>query len=117
MSCRTIVGIRALILSFTPVGSWFVLERWISDSPFRNAAGSGQSDLDVATGSGAKEILEHHWDTWIVDTDWEWLAEKGINTVRIPVRLSLHLYLAQYLVISAVRRWQRDRPPYLSTAN
>ncbi|KAL1948719.1 hypothetical protein VTO73DRAFT_10525 [Trametes versicolor] len=67
------------------LGSWFVLERWISDSPFRNAAGSGQSDLDVATGSGAKEILEHHWDTWIVDADWDWLAEQGINTVRIPI--------------------------------
>lgn len=117
MSCRTIGEIRALILNYAPVGSWFVLERWISDSPFRHAAGSGQSDLDVATGSGAKEILEQHWDTWIVDTDWEWLAEKGINTVRIPVRLSLHLYLVLYLVISAVCRWQSDRLSYLSTAN
>ncbi|KAI0628657.1 glycoside hydrolase [Trametes polyzona] len=67
------------------LGSWFVQERWISDSPFRNAAAPAQSDLDIATGSDAKEILEHHWDTWITDADWAWLAEKGINTVRIPI--------------------------------
>ncbi|KAI0821809.1 glycoside hydrolase, partial [Trametes gibbosa] len=66
-------------------GSWFVLERWISDSPFHGAASPAQSDLDVATGTHAQETLEHHWDTWITDADWAWLAEKGINTVRIPI--------------------------------
>ncbi|KAI8974823.1 glycoside hydrolase superfamily [Trametes punicea] len=67
------------------LGSWFVFERWISDSPFRNAAAPAQSDLDVAKGEHAKEILEHHWDTWITEADWAWLAERGINTVRIPI--------------------------------
>ncbi|KAI0760713.1 glycoside hydrolase [Fomes fomentarius] len=36
-------------------------------------------------GEDAKEILEHHWDTWITEQDWQWLADKGINTVRIPI--------------------------------
>ncbi|KZT25264.1 glycoside hydrolase family 5 protein, partial [Neolentinus lepideus HHB14362 ss-1] len=67
------------------LGSWFVLERWITESPFRSAASPGQSDLDVARGSNAKEILEHHWDTWITRADWEWLTQNGINTVRIPI--------------------------------
>ncbi|KAI9062049.1 glycoside hydrolase family 5 protein [Trametes sanguinea] len=67
------------------LGSWFVLERWIADSPFRNAAAPAQSDLDVAKGNNAKEILERHWDTWITQADWAWLADKGINTVRIPI--------------------------------
>ncbi|EPQ56601.1 glycoside hydrolase [Gloeophyllum trabeum ATCC 11539] len=67
------------------LGSWFVLERWITESPFRNAAAPAQSDLDVARGSNAKEILEHHWDTWITETDWQWLAQHGINTVRLPI--------------------------------
>ncbi|KAH9848755.1 glycoside hydrolase, partial [Lenzites betulinus] len=67
------------------LGSWFVLERWISDSPFHGAASPAQSDLDIATGTHAQETLEHHWDTWITDADWAWLAEKGINTVRIPI--------------------------------
>jgi glucan 1,3-beta-glucosidase len=67
-------------------GSWFVLERWISESPFKSAVGSGQSDLDVAKGSNAKQVLEDHWDSWITPSDFEWLAARGINTVRIPVR-------------------------------
>lgn len=68
------------------LGSWFTLERWICGAPFRQAQQPAQSDYDVARGSGAKEILEHHWDTWIVEEDWKWLSEHGINTVRIPVR-------------------------------
>ncbi|OJA21032.1 hypothetical protein AZE42_05540 [Rhizopogon vesiculosus] len=67
------------------LGSWFVLERWISESPFKWAIGSGQSDLDVAKGSNAKQVLEHHWDSWITASDFEWLAARGINTVRIPI--------------------------------
>lgn len=67
-------------------GCWFVLERWIADTPFAQAAPPGQSDLDVAKGSHAKEILERHWDSWITKQDFEWLAARGINAVRIPVR-------------------------------
>lgn len=67
------------------LGSWFVLERWISEEPFRFAAAPGQSDLDVARGQNAKEVLEHHWDTWITENDWVWITERGINTVRIPI--------------------------------
>lgn len=66
-------------------GSWFVIERWITDSPFRCASAPAQSDLDIAKGSHAKEILEHHWDSWITAQDFEWLAAKGINTVRVPI--------------------------------
>ncbi|KAL6306461.1 glycoside hydrolase superfamily [Sparassis latifolia] len=67
------------------LGSWFVLERWITDMPFRFANGPAQSDLDVAQGSRAQEVLEHHWDTWITEQDWAWIAARGINTVRIPI--------------------------------
>ncbi|CCM05837.1 uncharacterized protein FIBRA_08073 [Fibroporia radiculosa] len=67
------------------LGSWFVLERWIAESPFRSAASPAQSDLDVARGADAKAVLEHHWDTWISESDWAWIVERGINTVRIPI--------------------------------
>ena len=69
------------------LGSWFVLEPWISSAPFRFAKAPAQSDLDVARGSKAKEVLENHWDSWIVEDDWKWIKERGINTVRIPVRM------------------------------
>ncbi|EAU85069.2 cytoplasmic protein [Coprinopsis cinerea okayama7 len=67
------------------LGSWFVLERWITDSPFREAAAPAASDLDVAKGRNAKSILERHWDTWIQPADWDWIAARGINSVRIPI--------------------------------
>lgn len=62
-----------------------MLERWIADRPFREAHPPGQSDLDIARGTHAREILQDHWRNWIVESDWAWLAETGINTVRIPV--------------------------------
>lgn len=70
-------------------GSWFVLERWITESPFQHALQPAQSDLDVARGINAKHILERHWDTWITEEDWAWISERGINTVRIPVSCSI----------------------------
>ncbi|KAF8180880.1 hypothetical protein BJ912DRAFT_1044807 [Pholiota molesta] len=51
---------------------------WFATSP-------AQSDLDVAHGIRAREILELHWDTWITEQDWEWMSEHGFNSVRIPV--------------------------------
>jgi hypothetical protein len=69
------------------VGSWFVLERWIAENPFRNARSPAQSDLDVVHGSTPKDVLQHHWDSWMTEADWKWIAERGINTVRIPVRV------------------------------
>ncbi|CAL1698881.1 unnamed protein product [Somion occarium] len=67
------------------LGSWFVLERWITEAPFRFAKEPAQSDLDVARGSYAKDVLERHWDNWITEQDWQWIAARGINTVRIPI--------------------------------
>ncbi|KAJ7221934.1 glycoside hydrolase superfamily [Mycena rebaudengoi] len=51
------------------LGSWFVLERWIAETPFRHALAPAQSDLDVARGLHAKEILEAHYDSWITESD------------------------------------------------
>ncbi|KAG5640903.1 hypothetical protein DXG03_006683 [Asterophora parasitica] len=65
--------------------SWFVLERWITDNPYKHANAPGQSDLDVARGPNARETLEAHWDNWIVEEDFKWTAQRGFNTVRIPI--------------------------------
>ncbi len=67
------------------LGSWFVQERWICEDTFRYAESPRQSDLDIARGTNAKEVLEGHWDTWIEEEDWRWLRERGFNSVRIPV--------------------------------
>jgi hypothetical protein len=56
-------------------------------SVFREAAKPKQSDMDVCKGSNAKAILEQHWDSWIIDEDWNWIKEHGYNSVRIPVSI------------------------------
>ncbi|KAF8342202.1 putative cytoplasm protein [Cantharellus anzutake] len=65
------------------LGSWFTLERWISEAPFKEV--DGQCDLALAHGPHAKQHLEAHWDSWLKDEDWDWIRDHGYNTVRIPI--------------------------------
>jgi hypothetical protein len=69
------------------LGSWFLLESWMVPSLFRCAAAPAVSEHDVAAGwSGqARALLEKHWDTFITEDDFAWLASIGINTVRLPL--------------------------------
>ncbi|TIB78047.1 glycoside hydrolase [Wallemia mellicola] len=67
------------------LGSWFVLEKWITWSPYNHAKSPAQSDHDVARGGNAQQIMEHHYENWIKESDFEWLSQLGINTVRIPI--------------------------------
>ncbi len=55
------------------------------NKPFRSARDPKLSDLDVAKGKNALDILTEHWDTYMTESDWIWLADHGINAVRIPV--------------------------------
>ena len=78
---------------FVHLGSWFVLEKWITGRPF--AISGGSCDLDVGRHPNGKSILEHHWDTWITTEDWMWIDERGLNSVRIPVS---HISIPRVLV-------------------
>ena len=67
----------------------FVHEDWMSPSLFSCASGAKVSELDIAYGwgsvEGARSVLERHWDTWITQSDMDYLAAIGINTVRLPI--------------------------------
>ncbi|KAF7295032.1 Glycoside hydrolase [Mycena indigotica] len=68
------------------LGSWFVLERWMSPSMFTSV--SGQSELDVASAfdpSCSRRLLERHWARHMNDSDFAYLASIGVNTVRLPL--------------------------------
>ncbi|KIY50501.1 glycoside hydrolase family 5 protein [Fistulina hepatica ATCC 64428] len=71
------------------LGSWFVHEQWMTPSLFECASGAKLSEIDLAYGYGstdaARQVLERHWDTFINETDFEYLASIGINTVRLPI--------------------------------
>lgn len=69
--------------------SRFVQENWMVPSLFACASGEKLSELDIASGwgstTGARVTLERHWDTFINQSDFEYLASIGINTVRLPI--------------------------------
>ncbi|KAG9313350.1 glycoside hydrolase superfamily [Chiua virens] len=57
------------------LGSWFVQENWMkSTSP-------PVGDLF----DNARAVLERHWDTFMNQSDFDYLANMGINTVRLPM--------------------------------
>ena len=69
-------------------GSLFLLEKYIFDEMFVDDAGV---ELDAIKNCFKKdgvdktrERLEHHWKNYCSDSDWEWLKEKGIQSIRIP---------------------------------
>jgi hypothetical protein len=63
------------------LGSWFVQEQWMNPSLFGCASGNKQAEFDVASGwgsvDGARQVLERHWDEWIVESDFAYLASIG----------------------------------------
>ena len=65
------------------LGGWLVLERWMTPTLFR---GSGAHDeWTFMHAEGARELLRHHRDTFITEADFAWIAEHGLNAVRLPV--------------------------------
>jgi glucan 1,3-beta-glucosidase len=63
------------------LGSWFVQEQWMNPSLFSCASGNKQAELDVASGwagvDNARQVLERHWDEWITESDFAYLASIG----------------------------------------
>lgn len=72
----------------------------MTPSLFACASEPKKSELDVAKGWGgnASHVLARHWDEWIVEEDFKWLAEvgqyafsplrithSGVNTLRLPI--------------------------------
>ena len=67
------------------LGGWLVLEKWMSPSVFAGVAATDETTWCAELGSAAPARLRAHWDNWITREDFLWLAERGINAVRIPV--------------------------------
>lgn len=67
------------------LGGWLVLEKWMTPSVFEGLDATDETTWCVELGVQAKARLQHHWNTFITRDDFAWLAEVGINAVRIPV--------------------------------
>ncbi|HNN86328.1 MAG: glycoside hydrolase family 5 protein [Pseudomonadales bacterium] len=67
------------------LGSWLVLEKWMVPSLFEGTAATDETTWCAELGPAAAEKLRAHWNSWITESDFAWLAARGINTVRIPL--------------------------------
>ncbi len=67
------------------LGGWLVLEKWMTPSLFEGLDAADETTYCVELGAAAETRLRHHWQTFITRNDFAWLADVGINAVRIPV--------------------------------
>jgi len=67
------------------LGGWLVLEKWITPSLFEGLAATDETSYCTELGERADALLKQHWNTFITEDDFAWLAKAGINAVRIPV--------------------------------
>jgi glucan 1,3-beta-glucosidase len=67
------------------LGGWLLLEKWITPSLFEGLAAADETAYCAELGGRTGALLKHHWNAFIVEDDFAWLAEVGINAVRIPV--------------------------------
>lgn len=66
------------------LGGWFVLEGWMTPDLFAGVIG-GDETAFMMQQDDAVTTIENHWDTFITEADFAWLAEHRVTHVRIPI--------------------------------
>lgn len=87
------------------LGGWLVLEKWMTPSLFSGLKAVDETTFCMELGDRLPAVLEKHWETFITEDDFRWLAERGINAVRIPIG---HWIFGDYLPIPILLK---DRQP------
>lgn len=67
------------------LGGWLVLEKWMTPSLFKGLNAVDETSFCVELGDQAEPRLKQHWQSFITEQDFAWLANIGINAVRIPL--------------------------------
>src|SRR5205823_10388158 len=68
------------------LGNWLVLEKWMSPKLFAGTQAEDETQLCSDLAPVAKrERLKVHRDSYISERDFAYLANRGIDAVRIPV--------------------------------
>ncbi|KAK1064829.1 hypothetical protein LTR74_008402 [Friedmanniomyces endolithicus] len=65
------------------LGSWLVLESWMTPDVFQGTDAVDQWTFDSTDGAEAR--LQQHWSTYITEGDFQNMSSWGINAVRIPI--------------------------------
>jgi aryl-phospho-beta-D-glucosidase BglC (GH1 family) len=72
------------------LGSWFVIEAWMSPQPWiengcNSTTDAGQYLLESCLGNISHSVMDKHWSTFITERDFVKMSTHGINLMRIPV--------------------------------
>jgi glucan 1,3-beta-glucosidase len=68
------------------LGGWLVLEKWMTPSLFTGLKSQDEFGLSEELGAQeAADILRIHRDNFITEHDFKWIADRGLNAVRLPV--------------------------------
>ena len=65
------------------LGGWLILEKWMTPSVFRGTNAVDEYTF-MQTEDAASKIQAHRL-SFITEEDFKWLAENGVNAVRLPV--------------------------------
>lgn len=80
------------------LGGWLVLEKWMNQNLFYGTDAMDETYLCVQLGRDrAMERLKVHRDEFIAERDFEDIATKGFNAVRIPVPFFLFEDVGPYI--------------------
>jgi glucan 1,3-beta-glucosidase len=66
------------------LGNWLLIETWMKPSLTEGTQARDEYTLAEAKGADARAFFDRHRDNFITETDFQFLAEWGINAVRIP---------------------------------
>ena len=68
------------------LGNWLVLEKWMSPALFAGTDAEDETQLCSVLDHAAKEnFFKRHRDSYITESDFAYLADHGLDVVRIPV--------------------------------
>ncbi|KAK7203624.1 glycoside hydrolase superfamily [Myxozyma melibiosi] len=86
---------KARVQEGVNLGGWFCLEKWLAPamySSFKDDNGGDDSEYAAVSASvreqgvdKTREKWEKHWDSFVTEEDFKWLADKHVNAVRVPM--------------------------------
>ncbi len=59
------------------LGGWLVLEKWMVPSLFEDLAATDETSWCAQLGPKAEPRLRRHWDSFVTEDDFAWLAQRG----------------------------------------
>ncbi|MCD8207446.1 MAG: cellulase family glycosylhydrolase, partial [Bacteroidales bacterium] len=95
------------------LGNWLVLEKWMSPELYDGTTAEDEAYLCLQLSENEKRNrLKVHRDNYITSRDFAYLAEKGINAVRLPVPFFVFEDIGPYVscaeYVDKAMKWAND---------